>query len=462
MAPEPRVPDPDLEPGFPVQAWFTAGSFHGGPAIHTLVGNIDGDPQLEIVATALAVGPLYAWNHDGSLLPGWPVSSLAGAAYPVLGQLDATTSALEVFSAHYGPDPDLGAWSAGGSALPGWPRSSANYVATPPSEADVDGDGVDEIFLEEEDLKLHAYRANGTALPGWPVSGTGGQDRHTPALADLDGDGDLEAITATGPISGVAYVLAYHHDGGLMAGFPVTMNWGLEDTFPAIGDVDGDGALEIVVIAREAEYPFQRLVRILSSNGSIERTIAAVGRVPYGSVPALADLDGDGTPEIVLQTDSSLEVWKGDGTVVSGWPQTWTDRWVGDSAPVVGDVTGDGQPDIVVVTQQAGSSENGDVRVYDRHGNLHPRFPKPLPLGSGAVPAIADIDLDGRNEIVITGDYWNGYSGYYDKLWVYDLGGAAHGPVQWGQFMGGPRHQGTYGAEGDIIFRNGFELRTGT
>src|SRR5690348_3656990 len=54
--------DPDLEPGFPVQTYEGAGTYHGGPAIHALVGNIDSDPQLEILATALASGPLYAWN----------------------------------------------------------------------------------------------------------------------------------------------------------------------------------------------------------------------------------------------------------------------------------------------------------------------------------------------------------------------------------------------------------------
>jgi hypothetical protein len=60
------------------------------------------------------------------------------------------------------------------------------------------------------------------------------------------------------------------------------------------------------------------------------------------------------------------------------------------------------------------------------------------------VPAIADIDNDGRNELVIMGSQWTGQSGYFDHIWVYDLGGPAHGSVHWGQYMGGPRHQGWY------------------
>jgi hypothetical protein len=66
----------DLEPGFPVRAFHCGGTYYGGPSIHTLVGNIDDDRELEIVATGLAKGPLYAWNHDGAKVTGWPVESL--------------------------------------------------------------------------------------------------------------------------------------------------------------------------------------------------------------------------------------------------------------------------------------------------------------------------------------------------------------------------------------------------
>ena len=80
--------DPDLEPGFPVQAMETDGSYHSGPAVHVQVGNIDADPTLEILATALSVGPLYAWNADGSTQPGWPLNT-GDAAYPVMGELSS-------------------------------------------------------------------------------------------------------------------------------------------------------------------------------------------------------------------------------------------------------------------------------------------------------------------------------------------------------------------------------------
>src|SRR5262249_1114374 len=160
-------------------------------------------------------------------------------------------------------------------------------------------------------------------------------------------------------------------------------------------------------------------------NGALKRTMAAAGDFAYGTAPALADLDGDGIPEILVQTDTALNVWKGDGSVFPGWPVSLgASIWLKNTSPVVGDVDGDGQPDIVALALN-NSSNAGDVLVFHANGTLvGPAFPKHLAgLGSGAVPAIADIDLDGRNDIVVTSDFWNGASGYYDKVWVYSIGG---------------------------------------
>ncbi len=428
----PAAPDPDLEPGFPVQTYHGPGSYTGGQGIHTLVGDISGDGKLEILATGLATGPLYAWNHDGTPLTGWPVGE-GGAAYPAIGKLQK--NARNVFAA-FGSG-WLSGYAADGAYVPGWPRRVANYVGTPATLANIDA-GRWEIFVEEEDWQLHAYRSNGEILPGWPVWDWGGQERHTPAVADLDGDGDREIVTASGADTGGARLFAYHHDGSLVAGFPVIFN-ALAHTFPAIGNVVGSRKPEIVFVAMGPS------VRIYSATGVPIRSIGIAGSIFYSSAPALADLDGDGRAEIIVQSNGQLDVWYGDGRPFPGWPVRWSaDEWLGNSSPVVGDVDGDGQPEIVVTSQVAGQGEDGDVRVYNADGSLHPRFPKRLKIGDGAVPAIADIDLDGRNEIVVCGDFWNGIIGVYDKCWAYDLGGGPHGPILWGQFGGNAAHQGRY------------------
>jgi hypothetical protein len=357
-----------------------------------------------------------------------------------MGNLSNSSGAFEVFSGY--DDGSLVAYSGSGDVLAGWPRRATNYISTPPALADVDGDGLDEIFIDEEDFRLHAYRADGSLLPGWPIHEWDGlQERVTPAIADLDSDGDLEIVTASG-----FHLFAYHHDGTRVNGFPVFVSLGgyVDKRSPVIGDVDGDGAPEIIVGLRMVGYPYECALFILSGTGEIKRSIKFPA--DFISTPVLADLDGDSIPEIIVQEESKLNVWRGDGSVFPGWPVVFQGNsyWLGWSSPVVGDVDGDGLPDIVVTNQIAGSSEWGDVRVYNRNGALHPHFPKTLPIGSGGVPAIADIDLDGRNEIIITGAFWNGYPGYYDKVWVFDLGDPPHGAIHWGQFMGGPKHQGYY------------------
>jgi hypothetical protein len=435
--------DPDLEPGFPVPATHTSGSYYIGPAIHTLVGQLDADPELELLVTAAANGPLYAWNHDGTAVPGWPATGVPGLGYVALGNLTNASPGMELFSAHLSSQHAV--WSDSPAPLAGWPVTNG-FATTPGTLADVEGDGVDEVFFGTSDYTYRAYRADGTVLPGWPRQVfLGAQDRHTPAVTDLDGNGDLEVLGVTDPGNGMVHVLGFHHDGTALAGFPVTVR-GEVSTYPVVGDVDGDGALEIVIVGQEDGFPFRSVVSVLSTAGAVERTLTATNGVPYGTAPALADLDGDGRPEIIVQTEGALNVWRGDGTIPSGWPQVWSQtQWLGNSSPVVGDLTGDGRPEIAVTGQVAGSSTSGEVRVYDAAGRLHPRFPKALLIGGGAVPAIADVDRDGRNELVVSGDFWNGSNGSFDKLWVYDLGGPAHGAVPWGQLMGGPRHQGRFG-----------------
>ncbi|MEO8286510.1 MAG: SBBP repeat-containing protein [Chloroflexota bacterium] len=440
--------DPDLEPGFPVQSNETVAGIAIDQGINITVDNIDADPELEIIATGWGHGPLYAWNADGSRVTGWPVTLAPGAGLAAIGKLSNTLPGLQVFSGYVANGGYLVAYDGSGTPLPGWPRTSSNYVRMPPSLADVDADGIDEIFIEEEDWALHAYKADGTILPGWPATGNGGQRRFTPAVADLDGDGVPEIVTASGDNGGPGpfYVYAYHRDASLVSGFPRLFPNGYLYTFPVIGDVDGDGAQEIVVISKQTSSPWRTIINVMSPNGDIERNWFASGSLIFSTAPALADITGDGYPEIVVQTDDALDVWSGYGTELQGWPQYNAGGWVGGSSPVIGDVDGDGIPDVVIAPQNGGSAMYGKVIAYNSSGNLLPHFPKDLPIGTSGVPAIADIDGDGRNEIIIVGaPYAGGSPGEMDKVWVYDLhGSGSYGPILWGQFGGGSRHQGSY------------------
>ncbi|HZE11504.1 MAG TPA: S8 family serine peptidase, partial [Burkholderiales bacterium] len=87
---------PYLKRGFPAKAFFSTGRFRNGPGNHILVGNIDSDPRLEILASGIASGPLFAWHHDGRPVTGWPNFDLISAAYPSLGEFDRNSAGAEV------------------------------------------------------------------------------------------------------------------------------------------------------------------------------------------------------------------------------------------------------------------------------------------------------------------------------------------------------------------------------
>jgi subtilisin family serine protease len=447
--------DPDLKPGFPVKTYHGPGTYMGHQSLHTLVGNIDNDPDLEIIVTGLANGPLYAWKADGSPAAGWPLADFVGAGYPALGNFSRHSSGNEVVTAYFGPGRAeywLSAYSGSGETLPGWPRTTGNFDVRPPTLADLDGDGQDEFLVGEGDFRLHVYKADGSELPGWPqpsnVFPVWGYSPQTPAVADLDGDGDLEVVVAHGNS-----IIAYHHDGTVVKGFPAAIQGGnlTTATFLGIGDVDGDHQLDIVVpvwLAPTELLPSGHGIQIISATGTLKRSMLAIGRQYFTSAPALGDLDGDGVPEIIYQTDEALNVWKGDGNFLSGWPVMMPGS-MNSAAPIIGDVNGDGLPDILTTTTGSvlgGSGPVGAIWVFNRNGFVQSRFPKEAFIGHSAVPAIADLDGDGRNEIIITGDYWDGDPRDFDKVWVYDLGGPTHGAIMWGQLMAGPKHQGLYKA----------------
>jgi hypothetical protein len=433
--PEDNVGFDNLQPGFPVQAFRPGTVSATGDLQPATITNLDDEPTLEIIASASVAGPIYAWNADSSLLIGWPPEGEYGAAYPAAGVLTGTTRSPALAAGYFGGL--LVAYSQHGQPLPGWPQSTGSPNG-PPALADVNEDGLEEIFIGLGDQALYAFHPDGTTLTGWPVQGAPGRKLFSPAIADLDADGDLEVITAAEAEAGVVALFVFHHNGQGFDGFPVTFP-GLAATYPVVGDVDGDGALEIVAIGADGA------VYIFSPAGLLERTLVANSSLAEITAPALADLDDDSFPEIIVQADRSLNVWKGDGSIPAGWPEIWgPDFQPGGSAPVIGDVDGDLLPDIVITLEIIDGAGLGEVRVFNQQAQMHPAFPKVIPLGSGSIPAVADIDLDRRNEIIIIGESIESTGHFQDRVWVYDLGGEAHGPVLWGQYGGGSQHRGIY------------------
>jgi len=127
----------------------------------------------------------------------------------------------------------------------GWPKTTGSDVNSSPALGDIDGDGDIEVVVGSWDKKVYAWHHDGSAVTGWPKT-TGNSVYSSPALGDIDGDGDIEVVV--GSHGGKVY--AWHHDGSDVTGWPKTTGSDVySDVYssPALGDIDGDGDIEVVV-----------------------------------------------------------------------------------------------------------------------------------------------------------------------------------------------------------------------
>ena len=271
---------------------------------------------------------------------------------------------------------------------PGFPLRLGSSGESSPQLADVTGDGRAEIVSATSEGTI-AVRSGRTGRPlrGWPRSmaryGARVARRRigvirqgfagTPAVGDVAG-GRAPEVVASG-LDGRVY--AWTRRGRTVRGFPVRI-----DARGSVGDGRREGAI-------------------------------------YAS-PALADLDGDRKLDVVVgAADQKLYAWNGRGRRLPGWPVLAQDG--GDqakilSSPAIGDLDGDGSPDVVEGTAEAYGSTpatTGRVYAFSARGRLLPGWPvKPeavsaegIPLAGEGVPmspSLADVDGDGRDEVAVT------------------------------------------------------------
>jgi len=303
--------------------------------------------------------------------------------------------------------------------------------------ADVDNDGEPEIIAPTTDSRVAAV--DGTGVTEWTSQPFGWSMYPQPAVADMEGDGDVEVVfdvamvegsngatiaTLTGvsaswrtPViadidaDGTSEVIlgdkVFSHTGAPEWG---STNYG-SGNFAAVADLDGDSGGEVFFVTGSNMV-------IHDHDGTHLATVAIPGSNP--GPPAVADFDGDGAVEIAIPANSSLSVWDVNGTPLWSHP-------ISDASGLAGcsgyDVDGDGAYEVLYADETQFyilDGASGAVRYVD---GTH---------DSGTLweyPVTADVDNDGSAEIVVASNW---YSFYGLAVYGHDGDGWAKSGPTWG------------------------------
>lgn len=131
----------------------------------------------------------------------------------------------------------------------------------------------------------------------------------------------------------------------------------------------------------------------------------------------LADLDGNGTDEIIFGADTAIYAYKGDGTCL--WRVDL--QGIAYYPPSCADIDNDGNLEILMYTRAPAGTSTSYFYIFDKDGNIRDGFPKSyastqIIIGS---PVIADFDGDRQMEIIVAK-----FGSSQSKLYVYEPDGS--------------------------------------
>ena len=376
------------------------------------------------VATTLIASPAPA---GAALKQRWVKSVPGGWfawSSPAIGDVNGDGSNDVVVG---GQDGKVYACDANGNLLPGWPGTAMAAVASSPAIGDLDGDGRNEVVVGTGSLDVANQQGGVTIFNRDGTSRCGFKPRqwpdlrstavfNAPAIGDIDGDGRNDVVF--GAFNQDIYVIG--GDCVEKAHFNNTRHGvvgpGALRRRPRRRPGDLHRRRRHRLAGRPA--PLRRVLPLARPAGRAAGPAlgAALASETFQSAGAIGDVDGDGRLEVVTGTGSdycrntdptparcveSRKVWAfdlDDGSDVPGWPKLATHTTF-LAAPALGDIDGDGRTDVVVgSTDYKSTPLRGAIDVFLGNGRTAHRAYADEII---APPVIADVNGQAPSEVLV-------------------------------------------------------------
>jgi uncharacterized protein (TIGR03437 family) len=294
--------------------------------------------------------------------------------------------------------------------------------------ADLNGDGKMDAAAANSDGYVSVSLGNGNGSFGAPTYYATGNDSAMVAIGDLNGDGTPDLVVANlgtledaGTDNGSVSVLLGSGGGAYKTATNLTT--GIQPGFVVLHDLNGDGKLDLIVVnlgvpqgfAGLAPQPSGVAVLLGKGDGTFQNPVDyAAGTNPTAA--AVGDLNGDGKPDLAVATTQAsgagavaIFLGNGDGTFQN---PSFIASQSAAADIAIADLNGDGKPDIVI------ASCCGETEMSYLLGNGDGTFQPEVLFNGGPSPsflATADFNGDGKIDLAIA-DLGAGETSYVTVL----------------------------------------------
>lgn len=350
--------------------------------------------------------PIVSAAATNMFAPGPPIAVGLGSASPVLADFNGDGH-LDLFTRHLLQSRTAVHLGDGRGRFTSPPPLALQLPWQPGNSAlaDLNGDGqLDAIFAHKDDVAEYVSVYLGTTTGAFTTSGTPMRTRTAFAyykaavfVADANEDGRPDVLTSNGRRASMDLLLGDGRGGLAAATSAVDLPNADGGWFFAVGDIDSDRHVDVVATASYEDGTASRFI-VARGNGkgsfaltqTLEQTLSVGERLV-----AARDVNGDGRLDLILKTGRRLSVRTSQGNGRLGPASTPVTLPAETFDVVVADANRDGQPDLIVATE-----DSVTVLVAERGAFVLAPGSR-VDAGPGAYAVAAgDVNEDGKLDIV--------------------------------------------------------------